>query len=257
MDLFVGQSSLRGELARYARHLNFLELLAEPSLLPKLTKLAGYRKQAPTFPFSVVLSPHCFDAPSPATTRVLEYGLSVAQALEATWLVVRTPPTVRPGPAGEKRLEQFIAGLPAGTHQIAWDARGLWEMATVQKVSARLKITPVLDASNVASWGAAPIEGACYTRLLGIGVAQRPSETLLARLLERVIGCEHLYLVVDGPSAVQTRQALVTLLEDLGDFDGEDDDDEDDEATDDEDDEAADDEDDEAADDDERREEEE
>jgi hypothetical protein len=38
---------------------------------------------------------------------------------------------------------------------------------------------------------------------------------MLARLLERVIACEQLYLVVDGPSAIQTRQVLTTLIEEL------------------------------------------
>lgn len=213
MQLYVGQSFLKGDFARYAKRFNFLELLAEPHRLPKVARLASHAERAPSdFVFSVVLSPRIFDADAEEAQRELNYGLSVQRATRARWLVVRTPPALRPGASTEQLLGARLEGLREAGAQLAWEPRGLWQPRQAAAVAERLGVQLVLDAAAALEPGARWGEQA-YVRVLGLGTAARINDVQLERLVERWPGVSEAYVAVDAPVAQRIRTTLVELLE--------------------------------------------
>jgi hypothetical protein len=73
----------------------------------------------------------------------------------------------------------------------------------------------VLDIADAGHFGDVPLTGSCYARLLAIGTAQRPSEGLLVKFLERALTCDDVYIVTDGAAAAPIRQTIQTLLQDF------------------------------------------
>ncbi len=213
MQLYVGQSFLKGDFARYAKRFNFLELFAEPHRLPKVSRLASYAARAPAdFVFSVVLSPRIFHSDEQEAERELSYGLSVQRATRARWLVLRTPPGLRPGPGTERLLAARLEGLREVGAKLSWEPRGLWQPRQAAAVAQRLGVQLVLDANAALEPGAAWGEHA-YVRVLGLGTAARINDVQLERLVERWAGVSEAYVAVDAPVAQRIRATLVELLE--------------------------------------------
>ncbi len=213
MQLFIGQTSFKGQFANYARKLNFLELLAEPHRLPKLARLAQYRTQAPEgFVFSVVLSPVAVQPGAPGKQAVT-FGVKVWQALGARWLVLRTPSSFRPSAASERRVAELIEqltnlGVPKAS--IAWEARGLWSGASLVRAAAAAGVAAVVDARD-----AAPGE-VTYARLLRLGVGARTNTRLTEKLALAFLQSGEAYLAVDGGSALALKREFEELIEELG-----------------------------------------
>src|SRR5687768_16960971 len=129
MQLHVGQAALRGDIARYARRFDLLELRAEPGKLPRAKVLRDWAKAVPeNFVFSVVL-PRIVGTlePQPALDSALEQALSSAEALSAAWLVLPTPASVTPSSRTRRRLAEMLERLPRDKRRVAWDPHGIWE----------------------------------------------------------------------------------------------------------------------------------
>ncbi len=212
MDLFVGQTSLKGDFRRYARDFNYVELLAEPQQLPNVKKVASLAGETKgKVQFGVVLSPRVWEGPSDELTG---YFKKVVKACSPTWAIVRTPSNFRPGPASERELAKRVEELRAvvGEVRLAWEARGLWEPTMVGRVAEALQVTPVWDGMSLpaSTFGEAP----AYVRFSELGVASRVNEGRLERLAVKAEACESLYVVVEGRGAQRTRQILQAVFSD-------------------------------------------
>jgi len=212
MDLFVGQTSLKGDFRRYARDFNYVELLAEPQQLPNVKKVGSLASETRgKVQFGVVLSPRVWEGPA---DELLAYFHKIVKATQPAWAIVRTPSTLRPGPASERELGKRIEALRPliGAANLAWEARGLWEPAAVSRVAASLGVTPVWDGLTLptTSFGQAP----SYVRFAELGVGSRVNEGRLEKLAVRAEDCSALYVVVEGRGAQRTRQILQGIFSD-------------------------------------------
>lgn len=212
MDLFVGQTSLKGDFRRYARDFNYVELLAEPQQLPNVKKVAALADEAQgKVQFGVVLSPRVWEG---AADELLAYFKKVVKACNPTWVIVRTPSTFRPGTASQRDLAKRLEELRpwVADARLAWEARGLWEPAMVARVAEPLGVTPVWDGLSLPSsnFGA----GVSYVRFSDLGVASRVNEGKLERLAVKAEECDSLYVVVEGRGAQRTRQILQGIFDD-------------------------------------------
>lgn len=210
--LFVGQASIKGDFRKYAKHFNYVELLAEPQVLPNLKKLASLTKDvAERVKFGVVLSQRAWGSDGAAFSAYFD---KVVKATNPSWIVVRTPTSLRPGPTSERQLQQRFEELrsKSGAVTLAWEARGLWEPPAIQRVARELGVVPVWDGFSLPGFSLG--EGENYVRFSALGVAGRVNEGRLERLAVQAQESSSLFVVVEGKGALKTRQLLSTLLED-------------------------------------------
>ena len=206
MRLHIGQSRLRGDLSRYARGFDLLELRAEPGRIPRPAGLRRWAEQAPAgFVFSVVL-PRRVAAlePSAEQERELESALRAADALGATWLVAQTPASVTPTERARRRLGELSERLPRDGRRIAWEPQGLWEDEESERLAERLGLHLVRDLSRSV---AAPGDVA-YTRVRTWGESARLGAVRAQRVAERLVGHSEAFVVLETPGAAQGARAL-------------------------------------------------
>jgi uncharacterized protein YecE (DUF72 family) len=210
MQLYVGQTTLRGEIAAYARRFNLLEFAAEPSTLPRRSRLRGWRAElGEDFVFSVRL---------PTIVGRLEEGapggealgraLGVAEALQARWLVLCTPAEVTPCEQVRQRLRRLGAKLGEGRYRVAWEARGLWEDAQEEAMARELGWVVVRDLRRRPC----PPGDVVYTRLLALGASARQNEASLARVEERIASKAAAFVVVEGGGGARVRDYLARIV---------------------------------------------
>jgi hypothetical protein len=212
MMLFVGQASIKGDFRKYAKHFNYVELLAEPQVLPNVKKLMLLAKEnAERVKFGVVLSPRAWGTEEKAFRAYFD---KVVKATNPVWVVVRTPSSLRPGTASERQLQQRFEDLRAkiGAATLAWEPRGLWEPAAIARVARELGVVPVWDGFSPPGFSLG--EGDNYVRFSALGVAGRVNEGRLERLAVQAQDSKALFVVVEGKGALKTRQLLSALLED-------------------------------------------
>lgn len=212
MQLFVGQTSLRGDIRRYAREFNYVELLAEPQVLPNVKKVKGFASETKgKVQFGVVVSPRIWEG---GGDELGTYFKKVAAACSPSWVIVRTPSSVRPGPASERELAKKIEELrplAVGAH-LGWEPRGLWEPSMIARVAQQLGVVPVWDGLSLPNAGLG--EGPAYVRFADLGVGARVNEGRLERMAVKAEQCESLHVVVEGRGASRTRQILQALFAD-------------------------------------------
>jgi uncharacterized protein YecE (DUF72 family) len=203
MDLFIGKSSLQGDIARYAARFNALEVRSDAGNLPRTAKLAEWTRRVPSgFAFSVVLP----KGTSALESSTLELGrtLEVADALAARWFLVQTPATVGPSARMLGRLSQLFAVLAHDTRRIAWESRSVWEDDQAEQFALEHGVHLVRDVSRTE-----PPDGPCvYTRLLalGDGVHVRPSAA--TRVAEALVEREEAVVIVEGGGAEQAARVM-------------------------------------------------
>lgn len=211
MRLHVGQSALHGDIARYARRFDLLELRAEPGRLPKPATLRRWLTQVPEgFRFSVML-PRVVSslASGDASEAALDYALDRARALEAAWLVLQTPASVMPGARSPRLLADLVERL-AGEWRIAWEPRGVWEEDEAEELAASLGVHLVRDLTR-----SEPPSGAVlYTRLLALGEAVELRAAAVESLAERLLGHSEAWVVVEGRGAARADRMLRELCDD-------------------------------------------
>jgi uncharacterized protein YecE (DUF72 family) len=209
MQLYVGQTALRGEITAYARRFSLLELAAEPGALPRRSRLRGWRAETGEhFVFSVRL-PSIVGRLEQGSARseALERALGVAEALEARWLVLCTPAEVTPCEQVRQRLRRLGAELGGGRQRIAWEARGLWEDAQEEAMARELDWVVVRDLRRRPS----PPGDVVYTRLLALGSSSRQNEAGLARVAERIASKAEAFVLVEGGGGARVRDYLARM----------------------------------------------
>jgi uncharacterized protein YecE (DUF72 family) len=113
MQLHVGQAILTGDIARYARRFDLLELRAEAGKLPRLARLRKWASEVPEgFVFSLLLPRSSSTLESVAAPdEALDQALLAADALGAAWLVLQTPASVTPTARSRERVAAFFEKL--------------------------------------------------------------------------------------------------------------------------------------------------
>jgi uncharacterized protein YecE (DUF72 family) len=167
MALKIGPVELRGGLERYAERFDLLELRAERGRLPRLSRLAAWRRQVPSeFVFSVVLPTRVASLVGGADARAdLDYACSVAEVLAARFLVVRTPASVTPDARHRLELGKLFDELSSKGSRVAWEPRGVWERAAAAEHAAASDVILVTDVTRDEP----PSRGGIYTRIAALG----------------------------------------------------------------------------------------
>jgi uncharacterized protein YecE (DUF72 family) len=230
----VGQASLQGGLARYAKAFDLLEVKCDPAP-PSPKHLKRLRSEAPEgFVFSLVVGRSLADlAVSEPDPKVVTATRDAAQALGARWVLVRTPASVTPSARSRARLERLVKALAGAAEGIAWEPRGIWTDEEVLTVAEELGVTPVRDLAEHEP----PPGEVIYTRLIGLGRNLRIGSGAIERVAERLEEATLGFVVVEGQGGVAVAKALRGASveaddEEDGDdedFDGDEDEDEDDE----------------------------
>jgi uncharacterized protein YecE (DUF72 family) len=213
MQLHVGQSTLRGDIGRYAERFDLLELRAEPGKLPRAARLRKWLSEVPEgFVFSVVLPQRVGELdPSPEAHALLEQALGTAEVLRAGWIVVQTPASVTPTTRSRERLAALVQKLPRGDRRIAWEPRGVWQDEEAERVSSALGVHLVRDVSR----SPAPLGDVIYSRMRGLGHASRVRVSAVERLAERLAGSSESFVIIEGEGAVRGAALLRQLAQDL------------------------------------------
>lgn len=209
MQVIVGQSALVGDFAGYVERFGALEVAWPINSAPKAARLERWRAQAPEgFVWSVAFPEDvaAIQDVEPTAERLAE-TLSVAAALAAQWLLLKTPPAARPQTRVKERLKRFSELAAQAGRRVVWEPSGLWEARAASDFATELGMTLAVDLSREAL---SP-SGVVYTRLRARGRAL--GENQLLRLLERLADAEQAIVIVDGRGAEQVQRWLQEELQ--------------------------------------------
>jgi len=225
--LHFGLPRLKGRLPEYAKSFDLLEVQCEPAP-PTPKHLGRMKREVPEgFQFVVVAGRSIAELASSAPDAALvEATRNAAQALEARFVLLRTPASAGPSARTRARLARLCESFAGAGRGIAWEPRGMWTDEEVVEVAAELGVTLVRDVAEHD----APPGPVVYTRLLALGRNQRLGSGAIERVSERLVDAEEAFIVIegDGPGGVakRLRASLGQLREDNAAF-GDDDEDED------------------------------
>jgi uncharacterized protein YecE (DUF72 family) len=171
VHLYVGLSTIKGKIERYAQRFNLAEVRPGRDTLPKTSRLTQWRDAvAEDFAFSVLLPNEVAALTgSPDADRRLADALQVADALDARWLVLQTPPSVMPGARSMARLGDFFGKLRDRRAALAWEPRGVWQEDDAERLADDLGVHLVRDAAR----DPLPDTESVYCRVRGLGEASR------------------------------------------------------------------------------------
>lgn len=203
--LFVGQAALRGDLARYAKNFDLLELSAEPGRLPKLGKLGKWPEVVgPNFVFSLRLPQRSWQLDKGQTQAWTDHATQAARALGARFVVVQTPATATPTARTRSKLTELKDALGAAGAVLAWEPHGVWEAEETVSWASELGMLLVRDLSR----DDAPPGPTVYTRLLALGEGRSIRAGAAERVGQRVRECEKVFVVLEGGGALRAQQLL-------------------------------------------------
>jgi uncharacterized protein YecE (DUF72 family) len=206
MRLNIGQPVTPGAFARYAQHFDLLELRAEPGRIPRLSRLKQWASQAPRgFVFSVAVGSHAVALSDGELAEAeLAFAFAAADALKASWCVMRTPASVTPGRLGRERLRALAERLAATGRSVAWDPAGPWAPEQAERFAADLGVTLVRDAARAEL----PPAKTAYTRLRAFASGGRLRGSAIVRAAERLVGYEEALVVLEGRGASLAAHSL-------------------------------------------------
>jgi uncharacterized protein YecE (DUF72 family) len=202
----VGLPRLQGDIAKYQRSFDIVEIRLDSIGMPKAATLRAWRKAVgPGFTFSVVLPRAIGElAPSKETERALESSMKVATALEARCIVLETPATVRPTKSNRDKLRALTKTLQRSSVAVCWEPHGVWEVPEIHATAKSLGVVAVLDATR----DALPPGSAVYTRIRSLGQSG-VGPRAIARLVEQIEGRRDAWIIVDERrSASRVRAAI-------------------------------------------------
>ncbi len=216
-QLFIGQSQLRGALPKYAARFNLLELRAEQGRVPRPAILRRWTEEVNReFVFSVLLSRRVADLGG-AGEADLKFGLEVANALSAKWLVLQTAPTLGPSQRSRERLKALFDRMRDGERRIAWDPHGVWQEEDALSWTRDLGVHLVRDVTR----GDIVEEEILYVRVPGLGTASRLSSGALEKATESLVSAREAYVVLGSEGAARAAQTLRTLVKEAEQWGGE------------------------------------
>lgn len=209
--LLVGLPVLVGDIHKYDKRFDLVELRPVDTVMPRPATLRAWRKAvAPGFVFSVVLPRILGDLASGAEVdAALAAALEVATAVEARCLVLATPASVRPTATNRRRIAAAFARLPREGVVLAWEPLGMWEREDVIATAKAAGALPVFDVARETP-APGPI---AYTRLRALGKASAIGAAAIERVVERLRGRREVFVVVEGePEAAKVKAGLLAGL---------------------------------------------
>jgi uncharacterized protein YecE (DUF72 family) len=236
MILRVGQSPTTLSIARYGKHLDLLEVRLDNGA-PRKRTLEAMKSEAPAqLVFAVVV---------PKTIGALDHDvvaadvaptLDTARALEARFIVLRTPPTARPGARTRARLAHVVELLKVADIAVVWEPTGLLAEAEADSVAASLGVTLARDPARHDL----PEGEVAYGRISSLGTGGRVRASAIEKAADRLAAFDEAYVMIEGDNALRAAKDLRGILGvELGaSADGDPDEEEDDEDFEEEDDES-------------------
>lgn len=208
LQLFVGQSNLRGAIGKYASRFNLLELRAEPERLPRESVLRRWAEEvSERFVFSVLLGPqHVQSSKEPSS--MASRAVLAAKCLEAKWIVVQTEPMWGPSQKTKQRLTELFDRLSESGCRIGWEPHGVWQDDEGLAFARELGMHYVRDIGRGDPLG----EDVVYSRMPGLGVSARLSLGAMERVARNLGKAGEAYLVVGGEGAGKLQQLLPALV---------------------------------------------
>lgn len=208
--LLVGLPSLRGDIQKYKQRFDLVEFRPLDTPLPRVSTLRKWRKAVPPgFVFSVVLPRVVGElADGRALDEALATSLKVAAVLEARCIVLQTPASFRPTASNRKKVAALFERLPVEGVVRCWEPSGIWEREDILATARAAKAIPVFDVAKEAP----PPGPIVYTRLRALGKSSSMGAAALERVADRLRGRREVYMIVEGPRAVQIRSSLAAAL---------------------------------------------
>jgi len=166
----------------------------------------------PSFAFSLLLPRPLAELQVGKTQEdSLARSVEAARALQASVLVLATPPTVRPTKANVDRITELAAKLPRDAHLLAWEPSGLWSPEEIARVAASSGWLPVVDAAEHEVHPGPVV----YTRLRAIGKATRLGPHRLQHIASELAGRREAFVVADpriGPKLAASLEAALSRV---------------------------------------------
>ena len=208
MILRVGQSPSKLSIARYGKHWNLLEVRLDNGA-PRKRTLETMKSEAPERLAFAVLVPKAVasleaDATEADTTPTVE----TARGLGARFIVVRTPPTARPGARTRARLTKLVELLKAAEVDVVWEPAGLLAEAEAEVLAETLGVILARDPAR----DDLPEGRVAYGRISSLGAGGRVRNSAIERAADRLASFEEVYVVLEGDNAVRAAKELRGLL---------------------------------------------
>ena len=208
MILRVGQSPSALSIARYGKHLDLLEVRLDNGA-PRRRTLETMKSEAPPhLAFAVLVPKQLGSLESDATEADVAPTLDTARGLAARWIVLRTPPTARPGARTRARLTRLVELLKAAEVAIAWEPTGLLAEAEAEALAETLGVTLARDPAR----DDLPAGRVAYGRISSLGAGGRVRGSAIERAADRLAEFEEAYVIIEGDNALRAAKELRGLL---------------------------------------------
>jgi len=208
MILRVGQSPSKLSIARYGKHLDLLEVRLDNGA-PRRRTLETMKSEAPPhLAFAVLVPKPLSSLESDATEADVTPTLDTARGLGARWIVLRTPPTARPGARTRARLTRLVELLKAAEIAVAWEPTGLLAEAEAEALAETLGVTLARDPAR----DDLPPGPVAYGRISSLGAGGRVRGSAIERAADRLADFAEAYVVIEGDNALRAAKELRGLL---------------------------------------------
>lgn len=215
--LHVGCAGFSAPRTRYARKLSFVEIeVARPAPTPKV--LARWREEIGDAMVWSIVAPAVLwgDRESPlrdekATQVEIDRLVNVVKPIGARALLLRTPPTIRPGSVAAKRFLTVAERVRKMAPVVVWEPSGLWERRDAQAFVKHLGLIVACDPLRDEVAG----EPIMYARMRGLGADRRYHQGRLEDILLAFAGVEEGFVVFDTAQSFAEAVRLRGLIEGL------------------------------------------
>lgn len=195
-------------IARYGKHLDLLEVRLDNGA-PRKRTLETMKGEAPPHLVFAVLVPKAVSSlDNDAVEADVQSTLDTARGLGARWIVLRTPPTARPGARTRARLGHLVQLLKAADIAVAWEPSGLLAEAEAEALAESLGVTLARDPAR----DDLPEGAVAYGRISSLGTGGRVRGSAIERAADRLSGFEEAYVVIEGDNALRAAKDLRALL---------------------------------------------
>lgn len=208
MLLRVGQSPSAIAVARYGKHLDLLEVKLDNGAPRKRTLETMKGEAPPHLVFAVVVPKAVSSLENDAAEADVQSTLDTARGLGARWIVLRTPPTARPGSRTRARLTKLVELLKVAEIAVAWEPSGLLAEAEAEALAESLGVTLARDPAR----DDLPEGAVAYGRISSLGTGGRVRGSAIERAADRLAGFEEAYVVIEGDNALRAAKDLRSLL---------------------------------------------
>lgn len=209
MILRVGQSPSALSIAKYGKHLDLLEVRLDNGVPRRRTLESMKSESPPNFVFAVLLPKQISSLENEPTEAEVTGTVETARGLAARFIVVRTPPTARPGARTRARLTKLVELLKAAETGIVWEPSGLLaEADDAEELAATLGVTLARDPAR----DDLPEAAVAYGRISSLGSGGRVRGSAIEKAADRLAAFEEAYVVIEGDNALRAAKDLRGLL---------------------------------------------